>query len=52
MAAPLLSNLYSLNDEKIDEVVTKTSSGVYVLDKTSTGGFTVFYVGSSDSDLT
>ncbi len=51
MALPQLSNLYSLSDDKIDEVVTETSPGVYALDETTTGGFTVSYVGRADEDL-
>lgn len=43
---------YVLSSEKIDEVVTKTSAGVYVLTREdSSDSFTVNYVGRSDSDL-
>ena|SRR2546426_3460807 len=51
MAAPQLSNLYALTGDNIDAVVMETAAGVYVLDKTPTGGFTVSYVGRSDADL-
>lgn len=51
MAVPELSGLFALTDEKIDALVTKTSPGVYVLDKTSSGSFTNSYVGRSDTDL-
>lgn len=46
-----LSDLSSLLDWKIDAVVTKKSPGVYVLDRSSSGGFTVHYAGRSDDDV-
>jgi len=46
-----LSGLGSLTNEKIDQMVTQTSPGVYVLDKATTGPFHVDYVGRSDDDL-
>ena len=51
MASPELSDMYSLTDATINEAVTQTSAGVYALDRTSTGPFTVAYVGRSDTDL-
>jgi len=46
-----LSNLAPLTNEKIDENVTRTSPGVYALDKTTTPGFHFDYVGRADDDL-
>lgn len=46
-----LSETYALTNEKIDQAVTRTSPGVYALDKTTTGGFQVNYVGRADVDL-
>jgi len=51
-----LSELGSLTNEKIDQMVKKKSPGVdvpgvYVLDKSSTAPFHVDYVGRSDDDL-
>jgi hypothetical protein len=51
MPSPTLSSLFSLTDDEINSQVTKTSAGVYALDATSSGGFTVSYVGRSDTDL-
>jgi len=51
MAVPELSGLFALTDEMIDAQVTKESPGVYVLDATSSGPFTVSYVGRSDTNL-
>lgn len=51
MAAPQLSPVLSLSDAGIDSEVTKTSAGVYALDKTSSGHFTVSHVGRSETDL-
>ena len=46
-----LSGVEVLTNEKIDEVVTRTSPGVYALDRIPGGGFHVNYVGRSDDDL-
>src|SRR5579862_8512782 len=51
MAAPQMSQGFTLNEERIDEVVTKTSPGVYLLDPTSNGPFDPAYAGRSDFDL-
>ncbi len=51
MASPKLSEVISLTDLRINQQVTKTSAGVYVLDASSTGPFTSSYVGRSDTDL-
>jgi hypothetical protein len=51
MASPTLSDPITLNDVRINQTITKTSAGVYVLDKTSTGPFVASYVGRSDGDL-
>ena len=45
------SETHALSSERITEHVTKTSAGVYLLDKTSTGPFTVSYVGRADDDV-
>ncbi len=46
-----LSKLAGLRNEKIDEVVTQTKPGVYVLDKDDKLAFQVNYVGRADKDL-
>jgi hypothetical protein len=47
-----LNGLYRLSSEKIDEVVTKTSPGTYVLEREdSSNSFIVNYVGRSDDDV-
>lgn len=47
-----LKGPYDLSEEEIDRVVTKTSAGAYVLDKSSNSdSFTVHYVGRSDNDV-
>jgi hypothetical protein len=51
MAVPELSETFKLSDEAINNIVTKTSPGVYALDKTSSGPFKPSYVGRSDSDI-
>jgi hypothetical protein len=51
MASPQLSRLHSLDDAVIDIEVTRTSAGVYVLDKTTAGAFEAAYVGRSDTDV-
>lgn len=47
-----LSGPYRLSEEKIDEVVTRTSPGVYVLEREhSDDSFVVNYVGRSDDNV-
>ena len=47
-----LNGPYRLSSEKIDEVITKTSPGTYVLErKDSSDSFIVNYVGRSDNDV-
>ena len=46
-----LSPLYSLMPSAIDSAVTERSPGVYVLDRSSQGSFTVTYVGRSDTEV-
>jgi len=46
-----MANFYKLDSASIDQAVTKKSPGVYVLDRTTTPGFTVNYVGRADDDL-
>ena len=46
-----LSSLEDLRNEKIDQVITRKSPGVYALDKTMKGRFHASYVGRSDDDL-
>ena len=42
---------YPLDDESIDNLVTRTSAGNYALGYLDDDQFSVFYVGRSDSDL-
>lgn len=52
MANTGLNGPYQLSSEKIDEVVTKTSPGTYVLERSSNpDSFIVDYVGRSDNDV-
>lgn len=51
MAIPELSKLFALGEKEIDAHITKTSPGVYALDKHQEGAFTVYYVGRSDTDV-
>jgi len=52
MAKTNLQGPFTLNDTTIDEVVTNTSPGTYVLGYTKTSGtFIVEYVGRSDDDI-
>lgn len=46
-----LSELHGLSNEKVDTYVTQTKPGVYALDETTKGPFTVSYVGRSDTNL-
>lgn len=51
MANTGLNGPWPLTDDKIDEMVTKTSAGAYALTDTNSGTFTVNYIGRSDNDL-
>src|SRR5215831_3968013 len=51
MGSQNLSAGFALTDARIDETVRRASPGVYVLDRTTTGPFTVHYAGRSDTDL-
>ena len=51
MPYPTLSNVISLNATRIDQEVEQGRMGVYVLDATRDGGFTISYAGRSGSDL-
>jgi hypothetical protein len=46
-----MNGSYSLNDETIDAVVSRTSPGNYALGYMDGTTFIVFYVGRSDSDV-
>jgi hypothetical protein len=46
-----MADVYALTSERIDEVVTITLPGVYLLDKSTTGAFAVNYVGRADDDI-
>jgi hypothetical protein len=46
-----MSGSYPLNDEAIDEALTRTSPGNYALGYMDGDTFNVFYVGRSDSDV-
>lgn len=46
-----MSGSYPLDDEAIDEVLTRTSPGNYALGYMDGDAFQVFYVGRSDSDV-
>jgi hypothetical protein len=46
-----MANFYKLDSTTIDQVVTQKSPGVYALDRTTTPGFTVNYVGRADDDV-
>ncbi len=48
----LINGPYALTNESIDEHIARTSSGVYVLERSrKVGSFVVDYVGRSDSDV-
>lgn len=51
MASPILSDVYRLTDDNINQVIKRISPGVYVLDKTSDGPFKTSYTGRSDVDV-
>lgn len=51
MANTGLFGPYQLTQANIDQHVATKGTGVYVLDKTTTGEFKVAYVGRSDDDL-
>jgi len=46
-----MSGSYPLDDEGIDDVIKRTSPGNYALGYMDGDGFSVFYVGRSDSDV-
>src|SRR5256885_4834725 len=46
-----MSKPIKLADKRINEEVTETSPGVYALDATTAGPFTVSRIGRSDTDL-
>lgn len=46
-----LKGPYDLDDETIDDEVTKTSAGAYALGKVKNDSFYIDYVGRSDSDV-
>lgn len=46
-----LNGPYALTTSKINEVVTRTSPGAYVLGKTNEGTFYISYVGRADKDI-
>jgi len=46
-----MSETYELTNQKIDEVVTRTSPGNYALGYVSNSTFHVRYVGRSDTDV-
>jgi len=46
-----MSGSYELTEQKIDEVVTKTSAGNYALGYIKEESFIVKYVGKSDTDV-
>jgi hypothetical protein len=46
-----MSGSYPLDDEAIDDLITRTSPGNYALGYMDGDEFSVFYVGRSDSDL-
>ena len=51
MGSLQMNGSYSLNDDVIDEVVSRTSPGNYALGYMDGTTFMVFYVGRSDSDV-
>ena len=46
-----LRGSYTLDDETINRVVTRTSAGAYALGRVADNTFYVSYVGRSDSDI-
>ena len=46
-----MADFYKLDAATIDQVITRKSAGVYALDRTTTPGFTVNYVGRADDDV-
>jgi len=46
-----LSKIGYLSKEKVDEMISQKSAGVYVLDRIREGGFHINYVGRSDDDV-
>jgi len=51
MATLDMKGSYPLTDEKIDDVVTRTSAGNYALGHKDDDTFIVQYIGRSDSDV-
>ena len=51
MAETGLFGAYKFTQDNIDKYCATAGIGVYALDKTKDGNFTVAYVGRSDSDL-
>lgn len=51
MASLNMQGPYRLTIEKIDEVVTRTSTGNYALGDVKDNTFYVYYVGRSDDDV-
>jgi hypothetical protein len=51
MTTLALSDLHGLTTFNIEALVTSRSPGVYVLDRTSSGGFTTHYAGRADEDV-
>jgi hypothetical protein len=47
----IMADFYKLDSTTIDQIVTRKSPGVYALDRTTTPGFTVNYVGRADDDV-
>lgn len=46
-----MANFYKLDAATIDSTITVASPGVYALDRTTTPGFTVNYVGRADDNV-
>lgn len=46
-----MADFYKLDSTTIDQVITWKSAGVYALDRTTTAGFTVNYIGRADDDV-
>jgi hypothetical protein len=46
-----MANFYKLDSTTIDQVITSKSPGIYALDRTTTPGFKVNYVGRADDDV-
>lgn len=46
-----MANFYKLDSDAIDLAVTQKSPGVYALDRTTSPGFKVNYIGRADDDV-